>query len=57
VLTRDREDPVNGFVSVNSPLGSAVFGQNEEDEVDVSIGGRLRQAFIVSAEREGAWQQ
>jgi very-short-patch-repair endonuclease len=57
VLTRDREDPVNGFVSVNSPLGAAVFGQNEEDEVDVSIGGRLRQAFIVSAEREGASQQ
>lgn len=34
VLSANRDDLVNGFVSTSSPLGSQLLGANEEDEVE-----------------------
>lgn len=49
-LNRERNDPVNGSVSVASPLGAALLGQSEDDEIDVSIDGRARRILIVKVE-------
>jgi very-short-patch-repair endonuclease/transcription elongation GreA/GreB family factor len=53
-LSRDRDDPVNGFVSVSSPLGSQLLGCNEEDEVEFLANGVARRVLIVRTERERA---
>lgn len=33
----DEADPVNGFISINSPVGSALLGHKENDVVEVII--------------------
>ena len=52
VLSSDRDDPVNGFVSTNSPLGSQLLGCNEEDEVEFVANGVTRRVLVVRTERE-----
>ena len=52
VLSNDRDDPVNGFVSASSPLGSQLFGSNEEDEVEFVANGVARWVLVVRTQRE-----
>jgi len=33
----DEADPVNGFISINSPVGRALLGHKENDVVEVTI--------------------
>jgi very-short-patch-repair endonuclease len=51
VLKSDGDDPVNGVLSVASPLGSQLLGCNEEDEVEFEAGGVVRRVLIVQADR------
>jgi very-short-patch-repair endonuclease/transcription elongation GreA/GreB family factor len=51
VLSKDRNDPVNGIVSSSSPLGSRLVGINEEDEIEFEANGLLRRALVMRAER------
>jgi very-short-patch-repair endonuclease len=50
-LTSDRNDPLNGLLSVNSPLGSRLIGLVEEDETEFEIGGQKRRVLVVRTER------
>jgi very-short-patch-repair endonuclease len=54
VLSANRDDLVNGFVSGTSPLGSQLLGANEEDEVEFQANGVTRRVLIVQTEREKA---
>jgi very-short-patch-repair endonuclease len=53
-LSRERHDPINGILSVASPLGSRLIGRVEEDETEVEVDGRSRPVLIVRTERPAA---
>ena len=53
-LSRERHDPVNGILSVASPLGSQLMGCVEEDEAEFDLDGRTRRVLIVRTERQSA---
>ncbi|MCK9573205.1 MAG: transcription elongation factor GreA [Candidatus Omnitrophica bacterium] len=43
----DEADPVNGFISISSPVGRALLGHKENDVVDVNIpAGTLKYKVI-----------
>jgi transcription elongation GreA/GreB family factor len=54
VLSNDRDDPVNGYVSASSPLGSQLLGSYEEDEVEFVANGITKRVLVVRTEREQA---
>jgi very-short-patch-repair endonuclease len=54
ILSRDRHDPVNGLVGVETPFGKQLLGYNEEDEIEVDADGKSRRLLIVRAARERA---
>jgi very-short-patch-repair endonuclease/transcription elongation GreA/GreB family factor len=51
VLSKDRNDLVNGVLSAASPLGSQLVGANEEDEIEFEANGVTRRALVMLAER------
>ncbi len=51
-LTSDRNDPLNGLLSVNSPLGSRLIGLVEEDETEFEVDGQKRRVLVVRMERQ-----
>jgi very-short-patch-repair endonuclease len=51
-LTRDRNDTLNGLLSVNSPLGSQLVGLIEEDEAEFEVSGHKRRFLVVRTERQ-----
>jgi Transcription elongation factor, GreA/GreB, C-term len=53
-LSRERHDPINGILSVASPLGRGLIGRVEEDETEVEVEGRSRPVLIVRTERQAA---
>ena len=53
-LTRDRNDPTNGWVSVGSPLGTRLIGLHEEDEAEFEVNGGVRRVIVVRAEQSAA---
>jgi very-short-patch-repair endonuclease len=53
-LSRERHDPINGILSVDSPLGSRLLGRVEEDETELEVDGRSRPVLIVRTERQAA---
>ena len=53
-LSRERHDPINGILSVASPLGSQLMGRVEEDETEFEVDGRTRRVLIVRTERQPA---
>ena len=43
----DEADPVNGFISINSPVGKSLLGHKENDVVEVSIpAGTLKYKIV-----------
>ncbi len=46
----DESEPENGFISVTSPLGRALLGKQEGDEVRVQTPGGLREFVILKIE-------
>lgn len=53
-LSRERHDPINGILSVASPLGNSLMGLVEEDEAEFELDGRIRSVLVVRTERQGA---
>lgn len=47
-----KNDPSNGIVGTFEPLGEALLGSEEGDEIDVLIGNHLRRAVVVKVEHE-----
>lgn len=45
-LSDTRNDPVKGIVHMNKPLGSALIGAEEGDEVEVLVGNFVRKALV-----------
>jgi transcription elongation factor GreA len=43
----DEADPVNGFISINSPVGKALLGHKENDAVEVTIPAGILKYKIV----------
>jgi very-short-patch-repair endonuclease len=50
-LSEQRDDPVNGFVAVTSPLGKQLLGLTEEDEAEFDTNGQVRRILVVRADR------
>jgi transcription elongation factor GreA len=46
----DESEPENGFISVTSPLGRALLGKEEGDEVRVQTPGGLREFIVLKIE-------
>ena len=46
----DESEPENGFISVTSPLGRALLGKREGDEVRVQTPGGLREFLVLKIE-------
>ncbi|HEY7535540.1 MAG TPA: transcription elongation factor GreA [Thermodesulfobacteriota bacterium] len=46
----DESEPENGFISVTSPLGRALLGKEEGDEVRVQTPGGLREFVVLKIE-------
>jgi very-short-patch-repair endonuclease len=53
-LSGERHDPINGLVSVTSPIGKQLLGLAEEDEAELETDGRVQRVLIVRTEREAA---
>ena len=51
-LSERQNDPSSGIVSTFEPLGEALLGSEEGDEIDVLIGSHLRRAVVEKVERE-----
>jgi hypothetical protein len=47
-FTDGENDPENGNININEPLGRAVIGAEEGDEVDVLVGSFIRNTLIES---------
>ena len=51
-LSEQQNDPPNGIIGTFEPLGEALLGSEEGDELDVLIGNHLRRAVVEKVERE-----
>ena len=51
-LSEQKNDPASGIVGTFEPLGEALLGSEEGDEIDVLIDRRLRRAVVEKVERE-----
>ena len=47
-LTRDRNDPENGAVSVETPLGQALIDCEEGEKVPYVVGSYVREVRVMS---------
>ncbi len=47
IVGSDESDPLNGRISIDSPLGTALFGHKKNESVEVSAPGGLRKYKIL----------
>jgi len=50
IVSSDLSDPVNNKISYQSPVGKALLGKKEGDEVDIDINGREAKYKILKIE-------
>ena len=50
-LSRTENKPEAGVISVTEPLGEALLGASEDDEVEIKVSGRVRVAHIECIEK------
>ena len=50
-LSRTENKPEAGVISVTEPLGEALLGASEDDEVEIRVSGRVRVAHIERIEK------
>jgi Transcription elongation factor, GreA/GreB, C-term len=50
-LSNERNDNLNGLLSVRTPLGKHLLGCVEEDEIELEVSGHKRRVLIVRTER------
>ncbi|MFC3692159.1 AAA domain-containing protein [Chenggangzhangella methanolivorans] len=53
-LSRDQNRPEEGIVHISEPLGLALVGVGEEEEIEVDLGSRKRTGIIERIERHSA---
>jgi transcription elongation GreA/GreB family factor len=53
-LSRERNDPTNGLLSVASPLGKQLIGLVDEDETEFEVDGQIRRVLLVRTEPQPA---
>jgi transcription elongation GreA/GreB family factor len=51
-LSEQKNDPSNGIIGTFEPLGEALLGSEEGEEIDVLIGNIVRRAIVDKVERE-----
>lgn len=51
ILSQERNDPKAGLVHATEPLGEALVGAEEGDEIEVLVGSTIRKALIESVEK------
>lgn len=56
-LTDKLEDLSQGLVATTSPLGTALIGREEDDEVELPFGTELRTAIVERIERSEVKQR
>jgi hypothetical protein len=52
ILTERSSDPLNGFLSISSPLAIALTDASPGDEISIHIGDRERTVLYMNLERE-----
>jgi very-short-patch-repair endonuclease len=53
-LSSKKNDPSNGIVHANEPLGTALLGAEEGDEIEILVGSLIRRAVIEQVDKTGA---
>ena len=50
LVGEDESEPENGFISVTSPVGSALIGKRVDDEIQVRAPGGIKEFLVISIE-------
>ena len=50
LVGEDESEPENGFISVTSPVGSALIGKRVDDEIQVRVPGGIKGFLVLSIE-------
>ena len=50
LVGEDESEPENGFISVTSPVGSALIGKRVDDEIQVRAPGGIMEFLIIDIE-------
>lgn len=50
LVGEDESEPENGFISVTSPVGSALIGKRVDDEIQVRAPGGIKEFLVVNIE-------
>ena len=50
LVGEDESEPENGFISVTSPVGSALIGKRVDDEIQVRAPGGIKEFLVLSIE-------
>ena len=50
LVGEDESEPENGFISVTSPVGSALVGKRVDDEIQVRVPGGIKEFLVLSIE-------
>ncbi len=50
LVGEDESEPENGFISVTSPVGSALIGKRVDDEIQVRAPGGIKEFLILDIE-------
>lgn len=50
LVGEDESEPENGFISVTSPVGSALIGKRVDDEIQVRAPGGIKEFLVIDIE-------
>ncbi|MYG82901.1 MAG: transcription elongation factor GreA [Candidatus Dadabacteria bacterium] len=50
LVGEDESEPENGFISVTSPVGSALIGKRVDDDIQVRVPGGIKEFLVLSIE-------
>ncbi|MCY3825963.1 MAG: transcription elongation factor GreA [Candidatus Dadabacteria bacterium] len=50
LVGEDESEPEEGFISVTSPVGSALIGKRVDDEIQVRVPGGIKEFLVINIE-------
>lgn len=50
LVGEDESEPEDGFISVTSPVGSALIGKRIDDEIQVRVPGGIKEFLVINIE-------
>lgn len=50
LVGEDESEPDDGFISVTSPVGSALIGKRIDDEIQVRVPGGIKEFLVINIE-------